>query len=121
MSGARGKALLLWGVTGVVLLLLSAPTVVILGASFTRGEIVRFPPEGLSLRWYAELWRLDGFRAAPRSNSLRVGDLHGCRDPRRHARGPGAGALAGPGARGRCRSTCSCPSPSRSSPPVWAS
>ena len=64
MSGARGKALLLWGVTGVVLLLLSAPTVVILGASFTSGEIVRFPPEGLSLRWYAELWRLDAFRAA---------------------------------------------------------
>lgn len=64
MSGARGKALLLWGVTGVVLVMLSAPTVVILGASLTAGEIVRFPPEGLSLRWYGELWRLDDVRAA---------------------------------------------------------
>jgi putative spermidine/putrescine transport system permease protein len=59
---SRSKSIVLWGVAGCVLLILSAPTVVVLGASFTAGNIITFPPEGLSLRWYfriaaaADLW-----------------------------------------------------------------
>lgn len=38
------------------LVLLAAPTVVVLVVSFTNGFSLRFPPPGYSLRWYAELW-----------------------------------------------------------------
>lgn len=43
------------------LVLLAAPTVVVLVVSFTSGFSLRFPPPGYSLRWYAELldaWQL---------------------------------------------------------------
>ncbi|MCB1968826.1 MAG: ABC transporter permease [Geminicoccaceae bacterium] len=46
------------------LVILGLPTLIILGASFTSGDIVTFPPEGLSLRWYAELWRHADFTHA---------------------------------------------------------
>jgi putative spermidine/putrescine transport system permease protein len=42
-------------ITGLLVLLLAAPTLVILGASFTAGNIIAFPPEGFSLRWYGEV------------------------------------------------------------------
>lgn len=64
MTGGRGQAAVLWAVVVVDLVLLGAPTLVILGASLTAGEIVAFPPDGLSLRWYAALWRLDDVRDA---------------------------------------------------------
>lgn len=43
-------------VTAVVILLLVAPLVVIVGASFTASAFMIFPPHGLSLRWYAQLF-----------------------------------------------------------------
>ena len=64
MTGARGKAVVLWSLVLISLITLSLPTVIIIGASFTAGDIIRFPPEGVSLRWYQELWHLDAFRAA---------------------------------------------------------
>ena len=63
-SERAGKALVLWSLVGFSLVTLSLPTLIVVGASFTAGDIVRFPPEGLSLRWYRELWELDSFRAA---------------------------------------------------------
>lgn len=42
-------------VAAALLLLLAAPSLVVAGASLTAGEIVRFPPEGLSLRWYGRI------------------------------------------------------------------
>jgi putative spermidine/putrescine transport system permease protein len=45
-------------VRGLVLfsvLTLAAPTIVILGASVTAGSMIAFPPEGLSLKWYAKV------------------------------------------------------------------
>ncbi|NLH82022.1 MAG: ABC transporter permease [Phyllobacteriaceae bacterium] len=42
-------------VAGLALILLTAPTLVVLIASFTSGASLRFPPPGLSLRWYVEL------------------------------------------------------------------
>lgn len=64
MTGPRGKHVTLWALVTVSLVTLSLPTLIILGASFTAGEIIRFPPEGLSLRWYGRLWQLDSFRDA---------------------------------------------------------
>lgn len=64
MTGRRGKAVVLWGLVGFSLVLLSFPTLIIIGASFTAGDIVRFPPEGFSLRWYQRLWQLDSFQDA---------------------------------------------------------
>lgn len=36
----------------IVLILLPAPLVVVIGASFSPDIVMRFPPDGLSLRWY---------------------------------------------------------------------
>lgn len=42
------------GLIAVVLLI--APTVVVIITSFTNGFSLKFPPQGYSLRWYAALW-----------------------------------------------------------------
>ncbi len=53
-------------------LFLALPTLVVLAASFTAGNIVTFPPEGWSLRWYAALLQKPEFGAAL-LRSLQVG------------------------------------------------
>lgn len=53
------------------LVLLALPTLLVLIASFTAGEIIDFPPDGLSLRWYAALLAQPAFLAAFR-RSLEV-------------------------------------------------
>ena len=55
MSDAGGKRLTLWLLVALSVVILSAPTIVVLGASFTSGNIIVFPPDGLSLRWYAKV------------------------------------------------------------------
>lgn len=55
MTGARGKAAVVWTLVALSLITLSAPTLVVLGASFTAGNIIAFPPDGLSLKWYASV------------------------------------------------------------------
>jgi putative spermidine/putrescine transport system permease protein len=57
----RGRSLVLWGLVAFDLLFLALPTLVVLVASFTAGEIISFPPEGLSLRWYAALLERPAF------------------------------------------------------------
>jgi putative spermidine/putrescine transport system permease protein len=44
-----------WSIAAVALVLLTAPTLVVLATSFTAGESLKFPPPGLSFRWYIEL------------------------------------------------------------------
>jgi putative spermidine/putrescine transport system permease protein len=59
---------------GLALFLLAAPTLIVIIVSFTSGLSLRFPPPGLSLRWYqslADSWQLQ-FAAR---NSLMVGVL----------------------------------------------
>jgi len=56
MTGVRGKQAVLWTIVIVNLVALAAPTLVILGASFTTGNIITFPPEGFSLRWYGKVF-----------------------------------------------------------------
>ena len=49
------------GLAALALLLMLAPTVVVLVISFTSGLSLRFPPPGFSFRWYAALadaWQL---------------------------------------------------------------
>jgi putative spermidine/putrescine transport system permease protein len=64
MTGARGKAIVLWALVGLSVVTLSLPTLIIIGASFTSGEIIQFPPQGFSLRWYARLFQLASFKGA---------------------------------------------------------
>lgn len=54
----------LWLVVGFTLVTLSLPTLVIVGASFTAGKIIAFPPDGLSLKWYAAIAGASDLRAA---------------------------------------------------------
>jgi putative spermidine/putrescine transport system permease protein len=58
---SRGFHLLFWVVALLALLLLVAPTVVVLVVSFTDGYSLKFPPPGYSMRWYQallEAWQL---------------------------------------------------------------
>jgi putative spermidine/putrescine transport system permease protein len=47
-----------------VLLFLIAPVVIILIVSFSGADYLRFPPPGLSLRWYREFFGVPGWRQA---------------------------------------------------------
>lgn len=53
------------------LLLLVAPTAVVLAVSFTDGYSLKFPPPGWSTRWYAELLQADQLHFAA-WNSIKV-------------------------------------------------
>lgn len=64
MTGQRSKAVVLWTIVTLIVVTLSLPTVIVIGASFTAGEIIQFPPDGFSLRWYTQLWQLDDFQNA---------------------------------------------------------
>jgi putative spermidine/putrescine transport system permease protein len=44
-----------WSLAAIALALLTAPTPVVLATSFTSSESLKFPPPGLSFRWYVEL------------------------------------------------------------------
>ncbi len=49
------------GLAAIALILLAAPTLIVVIVSFTSGLSLRFPPPGYSLRWYyalAEAWQL---------------------------------------------------------------
>jgi putative spermidine/putrescine transport system permease protein len=52
--------------TALGVLMLAGPTLVILAASFTRGNNIVFPPHGLTLHWYGQLFTqgtiLDGLK-----------------------------------------------------------
>ena len=64
MTGRRGKKIVLWTIVWLSLITLSLPTLIIIGASFTAGDIIQFPPDGFSLRWYARMWQLSSFQQA---------------------------------------------------------
>ncbi|MEW9612298.1 ABC transporter permease [Shinella sp. S4-D37] len=64
MTGSRSKSIVLWTFVTTALLMLSAPTVVVLGASFTAGNIITFPPDGLSLKWYGAIAQASDLRQA---------------------------------------------------------
>ena len=49
---------------GIALVFLVAPTLIVLLTSFTSSQSLRFPPPGLSLRWYAALLDADQMQRA---------------------------------------------------------
>lgn len=55
MTAPLSKTIVIGAMVALVLLVLSAPTIVVLGASFTSGNIIVFPPDGFSLQWYAKI------------------------------------------------------------------
>ena len=59
------------GIALMALVLLVAPTVVVIWVSFTSGYSLKFPPPGYSLRWYGELWNAWQLQFAM-MNSLKV-------------------------------------------------
>ncbi len=64
MTAPLSKSIVIWTMVGLVLLTLSAPTIVVLGASFTSGNIIKFPPDGFSLQWYSKIAGDIGLRGA---------------------------------------------------------
>src|SRR5262249_56151080 len=52
----------MWAVALAALLYLLLPTLIIVFASFTAGEYITFPPQGLSLRWFVRLLALEELR-----------------------------------------------------------
>lgn len=65
------EAMLIKGVTLLLVLLLLAPIVMVLVMSFTAATTLQFPPPGLSLRWYAEVWAL---LTGPDAGMARLGE-----------------------------------------------
>lgn len=64
MTGSRSKSVVIWTFVLACLVMLSAPTIVVLGASFTAGNMITFPPEGLSLKWYGAILQASDLRQA---------------------------------------------------------
>jgi len=62
--GDAGFWVSIWAVSILALVYLLLPTLIIVGASFTSTDFIAFPPEGLSLRWFAKLWELEAVRVA---------------------------------------------------------
>lgn len=59
--GDASLSLTLWSLAALSIVLLMAPTLVVLIVSFTSGFSLKFPPPGYSLRWYEaliEAWQL---------------------------------------------------------------
>ena len=64
MMRAAPFRILVWTVVIFNIVFLGLPTVVIVAASFTAGDLLTFPPEGLSLRWYGRLAAMPEFHEA---------------------------------------------------------
>src|SRR6266852_1732818 len=52
---ARSLPLVLGALTGIAVVVLLAPSLIVLLTSFTASPSLKFPPDGYSLRWYAAL------------------------------------------------------------------
>lgn len=52
---SRSQKVVFWSLVWFSVLILSLPTIIVVGASFTAGNIIAFPPEGLSLKWYEKI------------------------------------------------------------------
>jgi putative spermidine/putrescine transport system permease protein len=59
----------------LVMLFLLAPLLVIILASFTPTQLVTFPPQGFSLKWYANVFSASNNFISGLGNSLKIGIL----------------------------------------------
>lgn len=51
-----------WIILGLTLTFLIGPFIIIILAGASAGEILAFPPDGLSLRWYLKVFTIESFR-----------------------------------------------------------
>lgn len=61
---SRSQRITVWALVWISIITLSLPTLVVLGASLTAGNMVAFPPQGLSLQWYEKIALARDLRAA---------------------------------------------------------
>lgn len=55
MNKPLSQRIVFWSLVIISIVTLSAPTFVVLGASVTSGNIIQFPPDGFSLKWYGKI------------------------------------------------------------------
>ena len=55
LSGGGAKPIL-YGIVGVLVVFLVGPSLLMMASSFSEGQVIGFPPQGFSLRWYASLF-----------------------------------------------------------------
>src|SRR2546429_2816548 len=61
---ALSLRLVFGALAAIAIVFLVGPTVIMLLTSFTASQSLRFPPDGLSLRWYAALLEADQMQRA---------------------------------------------------------
>jgi len=66
----RSQRIVFGILTGIAVLFLIVPTIVMLLTSFTASESLHFPPQGYSLRWYTALLDADQMQAAALSSLI---------------------------------------------------
>jgi putative spermidine/putrescine transport system permease protein len=64
MPSNTAEKILIRGVVIAILIFLIGPLVIVCGLSLNKANLIKFPPQELSLRWFADVWKLDGFVAA---------------------------------------------------------
>jgi putative spermidine/putrescine transport system permease protein len=62
--GARRASWLFWALIAVLLVYMTLPAIVVIVTSFNPGEVLSFPPNGFSLRWYVKVFTYPDFREA---------------------------------------------------------
>ncbi|WP_183257826.1 ABC transporter permease [Bradyrhizobium sp. CIR48] len=60
----RGMAFSGAAIRAIVYVMLALPAVLVIISSFTSGDTLSFPPQGLSVRWYREAWQNEPFMTA---------------------------------------------------------
>ena len=58
------RAAVAWAVIAAALTFLIGPFFVIVGAALSAGPNLAFPPDGLSLKWFAKVFEVESFRAS---------------------------------------------------------
>ena len=53
-----------WFILGATLTFLIGPFLIVILAGASAGEALSFPPQGLSLKWYAKVFTVESFRAS---------------------------------------------------------
>src|SRR5712671_6353150 len=61
---ALSLRLVFGALAAIAIVFLVGPTVIVILTSFTASQSLRFPPDGLSLRWYAALLDADQMQRA---------------------------------------------------------
>jgi putative spermidine/putrescine transport system permease protein len=52
---ATSQRILFWTIVWFCILILSVPTIIVVGASFTTSSMISFPPEGFTFKWYEKI------------------------------------------------------------------